>query len=318
MVTFTLQRAGFDVSEAEDGEKALAALRAAPVDLVITDLNMPRMDGVALIRALRADAGCRAVPILMLTTESDPAKKAEGRSAGATGWIVKPFDPRKADRGCPPRVRLSEHSAMSGFDHLKGTYFEECAELLDAAYRHFGALQEGCADADTVHGVFRAIHSIKGGGGAFGFERLVAFAHVLETLLDLLRDGRLAATPSLLSLLLRATDALGDLVEAARTGTDAPPDSRRACWRRCARRWRRRTARRSSRPRRPHRRAAATLAHPLRPASRPVPQRQRAVADPPRTPPSRHPAGTQADLARPARPRRHGPGGGISGLDARA
>ncbi len=95
MVTFTLRGAGFDVSEAEDGEKALAALRAAPVDLVITDLNMPRMDGVALIRALRADTKNRAVPILMLTTEADPAKKAEGRSAGATGWIIKPFNPEK-------------------------------------------------------------------------------------------------------------------------------------------------------------------------------------------------------------------------------
>ncbi|NKC31267.1 response regulator [Falsiroseomonas selenitidurans] len=95
MVAFTLRKAGFEVSEAEDGRKALAALQAAPVDVVITDLNMPNMDGVALIRALRADARMRAVPILMLTTESEAAKKAEGRSAGATGWLVKPFDPEK-------------------------------------------------------------------------------------------------------------------------------------------------------------------------------------------------------------------------------
>jgi two-component system chemotaxis response regulator CheY len=65
------------------------------VDLVITDLNMPNMDGIALIRALRNEAKYRTVPILMLTTEGDATKKAEGRSAGATGWIVKPFSPEK-------------------------------------------------------------------------------------------------------------------------------------------------------------------------------------------------------------------------------
>lgn len=93
MVVFTLEQAGYSVASAEDGDKALAALRATPVDLIITDLNMPNMDGVALIRALRADPKWRTTPILMLTTESDPAKKAAGRAAGATGWLVKPFDP---------------------------------------------------------------------------------------------------------------------------------------------------------------------------------------------------------------------------------
>jgi two-component system chemotaxis response regulator CheY len=95
MVAFALRKAGFEVSEAEDGRKALDALQATPVDVVITDLNMPNMDGVALIRALRADSRWRATPILMLTTEADANKKAEGRSAGATGWIVKPFDPER-------------------------------------------------------------------------------------------------------------------------------------------------------------------------------------------------------------------------------
>jgi len=105
MVAFTLRAAGFTVSEAEDGQKALAALRNATVDLIITDLNMPNLDGVGLIRALRADPRHRATPILMLTTEGDPAKKSEGRNAGATGWIVKPFAPDKlvevARKVCP-------------------------------------------------------------------------------------------------------------------------------------------------------------------------------------------------------------------------
>lgn len=95
MVCFTLRGAGFQVSEAEDGQKALQVLRSLSVDLIITDLNMPKLDGVGLIRALRADPKHRSVPILMLTTESDPAKKAEGRGAGATGWLVKPFNPEK-------------------------------------------------------------------------------------------------------------------------------------------------------------------------------------------------------------------------------
>jgi two-component system chemotaxis response regulator CheY len=95
MVSFTLRQAGFDVTEAEDGVKALEALGKAPVDVVITDLNMPNMDGVTLIRRLRADPKLRSLPILMLTTEGDANKKAEGKSAGATGWLVKPFDPVK-------------------------------------------------------------------------------------------------------------------------------------------------------------------------------------------------------------------------------
>jgi two-component system chemotaxis response regulator CheY len=95
MVAFTLRGAGFEVTAAEDGKQALGMLATHPVDVVITDLNMPVMDGVSLIRAMRANPKWRALPILMLTTESDSTKKAEGRSAGATGWIVKPFNPEK-------------------------------------------------------------------------------------------------------------------------------------------------------------------------------------------------------------------------------
>jgi two-component system chemotaxis sensor kinase CheA len=112
---------------------------------------------------------------------------------------------------------------MSGnvFDHLKSTYFQECSELLDQVYTHLTALDDGDSDPDTVHGIFRGIHSIKGGGGAFGFDRMVAFAHVFETLLDLLRDGKVVLNKDLLGLLLRATDALSDLIAAERTGVPA-------------------------------------------------------------------------------------------------
>jgi two-component system chemotaxis sensor kinase CheA len=112
-------------------------------------------------------------------------------------------------------------ATAGGLDHFRKTYFEECAELLDAAYAHLADLGEQRGDAETLHAIFRAVHSIKGGGGAFGFGRLVAFAHQLETLLDRLRDGRVAATVDIAALLVRATDALSDLVEAARSGDPA-------------------------------------------------------------------------------------------------
>lgn len=95
MVSFTLKGAGFQVSEAVDGAAALNALKSVKVDDVVTDLNMPNLDGVGLIRALRSDPRYKTTPILMLTTESDPAKKSLGKEAGATGWLVKPFNPEK-------------------------------------------------------------------------------------------------------------------------------------------------------------------------------------------------------------------------------
>lgn len=95
MVSFTLKNAGFQVIEAEDGKHALTALNGQKVDVIITDLNMPNMNGIELIRALRADPNYKFTPILMLTTESDDQKKTEGKTAGATGWIVKPFNPEK-------------------------------------------------------------------------------------------------------------------------------------------------------------------------------------------------------------------------------
>ena len=95
MVGFTLREGGFDVIEAEHGQDALDKLKGATVDLVITDLNMPVMDGITLIQNLRQQAAMKTKPILMLTTEGLASKKEAGKAAGATGWIVKPFDPEK-------------------------------------------------------------------------------------------------------------------------------------------------------------------------------------------------------------------------------
>ncbi|WP_029010919.1 response regulator [Azospirillum halopraeferens] len=95
MVSFTLKGAGYAVHEAPDGAAGLAAAGRQKFDCIITDLNMPGMDGLALTRAIRSGTANRATPVLLLTTEADPAKKAAGREAGATGWLVKPFNPDK-------------------------------------------------------------------------------------------------------------------------------------------------------------------------------------------------------------------------------
>jgi two-component system chemotaxis response regulator CheY len=94
MVAFTLTNAGFKVVEAEDGKDAVNKVAAGPkMDIVVTDLNMPKMDGITLIKELRKMAAFKFTPILMLTTESAEDKKKAGKEAGATGWIVKPFNP---------------------------------------------------------------------------------------------------------------------------------------------------------------------------------------------------------------------------------
>ena len=95
MVSFTLKEAGYDVIEAVDGKDALSKLNGAAVDMVVTDLNMPNMDGIELIRTMRGESTYKFTPIVMLTTESQDTKKQEGKAAGATGWIVKPFKPEQ-------------------------------------------------------------------------------------------------------------------------------------------------------------------------------------------------------------------------------
>jgi len=93
MLRLALEDAGFLVTQAEDGVHGLEVLADAAPDVIITDINMPRLDGFGFIEGVRRDTRLRAVPILVLTTESDPGKKARAREAGATGWIVKPFSP---------------------------------------------------------------------------------------------------------------------------------------------------------------------------------------------------------------------------------
>ncbi|MGF9693921.1 response regulator [Rhizobium sp. 0TCS1.26] len=88
-----LSNAGYTVTEAVDGVDGIAKLQGAQFDLIVTDLNMPNMDGLTMIRELRKIPSCMGVPVIFLTTESDQELKQEAKSAGATGWLTKPFDP---------------------------------------------------------------------------------------------------------------------------------------------------------------------------------------------------------------------------------
>jgi len=95
MLAFSLKAAGYSVIEAVDGQDGLTKAKRQTVDLVLTDQNMPGMDGLSLIKALRGMKNYQSVPILMLTTESGSDMKALGKAAGASGWLVKPFDPAR-------------------------------------------------------------------------------------------------------------------------------------------------------------------------------------------------------------------------------
>ena len=113
---------------------------------------------------------------------------------------------------------------MSDLDDFKATYFDECSELLTELEEQFAAIEAGERDADRLNAVFRAIHSIKGGAGAFGFSALVGFAHAYETLLDYVRDGRVEMSDDVVALCIRANDIVADHVKAAQTGEALPAD----------------------------------------------------------------------------------------------
>ena len=95
MVSIALAGAGYEVEQACDGVEALAIAQKSRFDLVITDVNMPNMDGITLVRELRAQAGYKFTPLLVLTTEATAERKQQGKAAGATGWLVKPFNPER-------------------------------------------------------------------------------------------------------------------------------------------------------------------------------------------------------------------------------
>ena len=113
---------------------------------------------------------------------------------------------------------------MNSLEQLKLTFFDECAEALQQIENGLTAIRDGESDADTINAVFRAVHSVKGGAGIFGFEDLIGFAHVFETVLDAMRSNKLSATPESLDILLSANDVLTDLITMARSAQPIAPD----------------------------------------------------------------------------------------------
>ena len=118
---------------------------------------------------------------------------------------------------------------MSSLDQLKQTFFDECSEALQQIELGLPDIRDGSGSEDTINAVFRGVHSVKGGAGIFGFEDLVKFAHVFETVLDEMRSGRLAATQEIVDTLLQANDVLTDLISMSRSSESIPPDFGSEC-----------------------------------------------------------------------------------------
>jgi two-component system chemotaxis sensor kinase CheA len=114
---------------------------------------------------------------------------------------------------------------MDPMASIRETFFQECAEQLTELESGLLEIDRGGGDAETINAVFRAVHSIKGGASAFGFEELVEFVHVFETTLDLIRSNKIQATQSVVACLLRSSDVLADLVKGAREGTATDADA---------------------------------------------------------------------------------------------
>jgi two-component system chemotaxis sensor kinase CheA len=113
---------------------------------------------------------------------------------------------------------------MSSLDQLKNTFFDECSEALQNIEAGLTDIRQGHGDDDTINAVFRSVHSVKGGAGIFGFDSLVGFAHVFETVLDAMRAGTLTASPEIVDVLLPANDVLTDLISMSRAAEAIPPD----------------------------------------------------------------------------------------------
>eukprot|EP00903_Cladosiphon_okamuranus_P021416 g19685.t1 len=169
LLAATLEEAGFEYHCAVDGREGVDMYDDVAPDVVITDINMPNLDGFGVIEELRGDG-----------------------------------------------INSKRLHKMSG--SIQDTFFEECEELLEAMDEGLTAIEGGDHDPEVVNAVFRAVHSIKGGAGAFGLDELVAFAHKFETVFDEVRSNKLELDTKLIQLLLRCSDHLADLVTVSRDG----------------------------------------------------------------------------------------------------
>ena len=203
---FVLSGAGYEVTEARDGQEALTLLATMQANLVLTDLNMPKIDGLELIRAVRKSPAHRLTPIIMVTTESDSTKKAEGKAAGATGWIVQAVLPGAAPCRRKEGARMSSPDSTRSLQQFICGFRDEATELLRDLEETLLELETRPNDGELVARIFRALHTIKGTSAMFSLDNIASVAHGLETAFDEVRHGRLAASPQLVSLALAGKD----------------------------------------------------------------------------------------------------------------
>ena len=207
VVKTVLSGAGYAVIEATDGLEGLAKAKSNAINMVITDLNMPVMNGLELIRNLRKVPSIVGIPIVFLTTESDDSLKQDAKAAGATGWITKTLQAGAASRG---RHQAGAEVTIDAAD----VYRQEAGELLDSLEGTLLDLEKTPANRDLIDTAFRALHTIKGSGAMFGFDRVAAFTHDFETAFDLVRKGKVAVTKDLLAIALDAKDHIRALIDA--------------------------------------------------------------------------------------------------------
>ena len=233
MLMLTLVDAGFDVLQAVDGQDGVDVLGDERVDVVITDINMPKMDGYEVIRQLRQQSGAQG--------DADPGAddrkrhrqeehRARSRRHRMDGQAIRSgASDRDRSQGFPVSRADADRglTIMSSLDQLKQTFFDECSELLQQIETGLTEMREGSGTDDTINAVFRAVHSVKGGAGIFGFEALVEIRPCVR---DRARCHPAAATwrstPDSVDVLLAASDVLADLVAMSRAGEAIPPELR--------------------------------------------------------------------------------------------
>ena len=227
MLKVALTDAGYRVVQAVDGMHGLEVLEQETPHVIITDINMPKLDGFGFIESVRRDQRFLGVPILVLTTESSPEKKNLRAARRRDGMDRQAVRLGQAGRRRAPRGGLSSsrNARMDTMAAIRETFFQECEEQLGELEVGLLAMDEGDANSETVNAVFRAVHSIKGGAGAFKLDRLVRFAHTFETSSRSDPQRAARAFAAVMKTMLRSADVLADLVKAARG--DEPVDEAR-------------------------------------------------------------------------------------------
>ena len=224
MLKVALTEAGYRVVQAVDGMHGLEVLEQEAPRVIITDINMPKLDGFGFIERVRGESA--------VSRRSDP--RADDRELDRRRRIWRGA-PARRDGSSSRSTRSSSSTSFAAWPRnslrnprmdtmaaIRETFFQECEEQLGELEIGLLAMDEGDANSETVNAVFRAVHSIKGGAGAFKLDRLVRFAHTFETALDLIRSEQLAPSPAVMKTMLRSADVLADLVKAARV--DEPID----------------------------------------------------------------------------------------------